>query len=147
MHNAGLCGKWENLEYLDLHEKNVWCELMACLDFLFSWYVGYLLGHSVCCLVHGFEPYFYVSCPPGMNPDDISHFHKILEVICFISWLDHVCSVWIWLFWFTQLWFRGRWGRWIGTLKYPNLCDELNWCIKGASCIISSSNLIPFLRL
>ncbi|KAL9393448.1 hypothetical protein Peur_012733 [Populus x canadensis] len=36
-------------------------------------------GHSVCCLVHGFEPYFYVSCPPGMNPDDISHFHKILE--------------------------------------------------------------------
>ncbi|KAB5556432.1 hypothetical protein DKX38_007341 [Salix brachista] len=36
-------------------------------------------GHSVCCLVHGFEPYFYVSCPPGMNPDDISHFHRILE--------------------------------------------------------------------
>uniref|UniRef100_A0A6N2KUR1 Uncharacterized protein n=1 Tax=Salix viminalis TaxID=40686 RepID=A0A6N2KUR1_SALVM len=36
-------------------------------------------GHSVCCLVHGFEPYFYVSCPPGMNPDDISHFHHSLE--------------------------------------------------------------------
>ncbi|KAJ6305585.1 hypothetical protein OIU78_021014 [Salix suchowensis] len=36
-------------------------------------------GHSVCCLVHGFEPYFYVSCPPGMNPDDISHFHHNLE--------------------------------------------------------------------
>ncbi|KAF3440626.1 hypothetical protein FNV43_RR18910 [Rhamnella rubrinervis] len=36
-------------------------------------------GHSVCCHVHGFEPYFYASCPPGMGPDDISHFHKILE--------------------------------------------------------------------
>ncbi|KAL0449857.1 UNVERIFIED_CONTAM: DNA polymerase delta catalytic subunit [Sesamum latifolium] len=36
-------------------------------------------GHSVCCLVHGFEPYFYISCPPGMGPDDIFHFHQILE--------------------------------------------------------------------
>ncbi|CAK7354806.1 unnamed protein product [Dovyalis caffra] len=36
-------------------------------------------GHSVCCFVHGFEPYFYISCPPGMGPDDISHFHQILE--------------------------------------------------------------------
>ncbi|XP_074334109.1 DNA polymerase delta catalytic subunit isoform X1 [Apium graveolens] len=36
-------------------------------------------GHSVCCNVHGFEPYFYISCPPGMGPDDISNFHKILE--------------------------------------------------------------------
>ncbi|XP_031279112.1 DNA polymerase delta catalytic subunit [Pistacia vera] len=36
-------------------------------------------GHSVCCNVHGFEPYFYISCPPGMGPDDISRFHKILE--------------------------------------------------------------------
>ncbi|XP_076949772.1 DNA polymerase delta catalytic subunit-like [Bidens hawaiensis] len=36
-------------------------------------------GNSVCCNVHGFEPYFYISCPPGMGPDDISHFHQILE--------------------------------------------------------------------
>ncbi|MBA0816533.1 hypothetical protein Gohar_001184 [Gossypium harknessii] len=36
-------------------------------------------GHSVCCLVHGFEPYFYISRPPGMGPDDISHFHQTLE--------------------------------------------------------------------
>ncbi|KAI3451580.1 hypothetical protein Pfo_008245 [Paulownia fortunei] len=36
-------------------------------------------GHSVCCFVHGFEPYFYISCPPGMGPDDISSFHQILE--------------------------------------------------------------------
>ncbi|XP_071914321.1 DNA polymerase delta catalytic subunit-like isoform X1 [Coffea arabica] len=36
-------------------------------------------GHSVCCHVHGFEPYFYISCPPGMGPDDISRFHQILE--------------------------------------------------------------------
>ncbi|KAL8541954.1 hypothetical protein ACS0TY_002988 [Phlomoides rotata] len=37
------------------------------------------IGHSVCCHVHGFEPYFYISCPPGMGPDDISRFHQILE--------------------------------------------------------------------
>ncbi|KMZ73586.1 DNA-directed DNA polymerase [Zostera marina] len=36
-------------------------------------------GHSVCCHVHGFEPYFYISCPPGMGPDDISRFHQTLE--------------------------------------------------------------------
>ncbi|CAN6476022.1 unnamed protein product [Victoria cruziana] len=36
-------------------------------------------GHSVCCHVHGFEPYFYISCPDGMGPDDISKFHQILE--------------------------------------------------------------------
>ncbi|KAM7523503.1 hypothetical protein LguiA_013405 [Lonicera macranthoides] len=36
-------------------------------------------GHSICCHVHGFEPYFYISCPPGMGPDDISRFHQILE--------------------------------------------------------------------
>lgn len=36
-------------------------------------------GHSVCCHVHGFEPYFYISCPPGMGPDDISRFHQVLE--------------------------------------------------------------------
>ncbi|CAA3004244.1 DNA polymerase delta catalytic subunit [Olea europaea subsp. europaea] len=36
-------------------------------------------GHSVCCSVHGFEPYFYISCPPGMSPDDISYFHQALE--------------------------------------------------------------------
>ncbi|KAB1210534.1 DNA polymerase delta catalytic subunit [Morella rubra] len=36
-------------------------------------------GHSVCCHVHGFEPYFYISCPSGMGPDDISGFHQILE--------------------------------------------------------------------
>ncbi|EEE51779.1 hypothetical protein OsJ_33228 [Oryza sativa Japonica Group] len=36
-------------------------------------------GHSVCCQVHGFEPYFYISCPMGMGPDDISRFHQTLE--------------------------------------------------------------------
>ncbi|KAI5672299.1 hypothetical protein M9H77_12663 [Catharanthus roseus] len=36
-------------------------------------------GHSICCHVHGFEPYFYVNCPQGMGPDDISRFHQILE--------------------------------------------------------------------
>ncbi|KAF9599784.1 hypothetical protein IFM89_001730 [Coptis chinensis] len=36
-------------------------------------------GHSVCCNVHGFEPYFYVSCPQGMGPDDVSRFRHILE--------------------------------------------------------------------
>ncbi|GJN06058.1 hypothetical protein PR202_ga23743 [Eleusine coracana subsp. coracana] len=36
-------------------------------------------GHSICCQVHGFEPYFYISCPSGMSPDDISRFHQTLE--------------------------------------------------------------------
>ncbi|PKA57109.1 DNA polymerase delta catalytic subunit [Apostasia shenzhenica] len=36
-------------------------------------------GHSVCCHVHGFEPYFYISCPAGIGPDDISRFHQTLE--------------------------------------------------------------------
>jgi DNA polymerase delta subunit 1 len=36
-------------------------------------------GNSVCCFVHGFEPYFYIACPPGMGPDDISNFHQSLE--------------------------------------------------------------------
>ncbi|KAF5180820.1 Dna polymerase delta catalytic subunit, partial [Thalictrum thalictroides] len=36
-------------------------------------------GHSVCCNVHGFEPYLYMSCPPGMGPDDVSRFHRSLE--------------------------------------------------------------------
>lgn len=36
-------------------------------------------GHSVCCHVHGFEPYFYISCPPGMGHDDIPRFRQILE--------------------------------------------------------------------
>ncbi|KAL8166299.1 hypothetical protein V2J09_007798 [Rumex salicifolius] len=36
-------------------------------------------GHSVSCNVHGFEPYFYINCPQGMGPDDISTFHRVLE--------------------------------------------------------------------
>ncbi|KNA03069.1 hypothetical protein SOVF_212670 [Spinacia oleracea] len=36
-------------------------------------------GHSVCCKVHGFEPYFYISCPSWMDTNDISRFHQILE--------------------------------------------------------------------
>ncbi|KAF6135568.1 hypothetical protein GIB67_015421 [Kingdonia uniflora] len=42
-------------------------------------------GHSVCCNVHGFQPYFYINCPPGMDPDDISKFHQTLEVTVSIS--------------------------------------------------------------
>lgn len=38
------------------------------------------LGLSVCCHVYGFEPYFYISCPAGMGPDDISRFQQTLEV-------------------------------------------------------------------
>ncbi|PIA36036.1 hypothetical protein AQUCO_03400141v1 [Aquilegia coerulea] len=36
-------------------------------------------GYSVCCNVHGFEPYFYISYPLGMGPDDVPRLHKSLE--------------------------------------------------------------------
>jgi len=36
-------------------------------------------GYSVCCLVHGFQPYFYISCLDGMGPDDITRFQQVLE--------------------------------------------------------------------
>ncbi|XP_002983728.2 DNA polymerase delta catalytic subunit isoform X2 [Selaginella moellendorffii] len=36
-------------------------------------------GNSVCCHIHGFEPYFYISCPDGWNPDDTSKFRHTLE--------------------------------------------------------------------
>lgn len=43
-----------------------------------------VLGHSVCCHVHGFEPYFYINCPPGMGHDDIPRFRQVLEVPWFL---------------------------------------------------------------
>lgn len=46
-------------------------------------------GHSVCCFVHGFEPYFYIACPPGMGPDDISRFHQSLEVFLLFFYAKH----------------------------------------------------------
>lgn len=36
-------------------------------------------GNSVCCNVHGFEPYFYISCLDGIEPDDIPKFRNTLE--------------------------------------------------------------------
>ena len=36
-------------------------------------------GYNVCCLVHGFQPYYYISCLDGMSPDDITRFQKVLE--------------------------------------------------------------------
>lgn len=36
-------------------------------------------GYSVCCHVHGFQPYFYISCSDGMGPDDIPKLKQTLE--------------------------------------------------------------------
>ena len=36
-------------------------------------------GHSVCALVHGFEPYFYTQCPPSFGPDDCVAFKAMLN--------------------------------------------------------------------
>ncbi|CAK9268862.1 unnamed protein product [Sphagnum jensenii] len=36
-------------------------------------------GNSVCCHVHGFEPYFYISCLDGIGPDDVPKFRSTLE--------------------------------------------------------------------
>ncbi|XP_024367195.1 DNA polymerase delta catalytic subunit isoform X2 [Physcomitrium patens] len=36
-------------------------------------------GNSVCGNVHGFEPYFYISCLDGIGPDDVPKFRSTLE--------------------------------------------------------------------
>ena len=36
-------------------------------------------GNSVCCFVHGFEPYFYAPAPPGFGPDDLPGFKSVLN--------------------------------------------------------------------
>mmetsp|Transcript_69065 Transcript_69065/g.218444 ORF Transcript_69065/g.218444 Transcript_69065/m.218444 type:complete len:1084 (+) Transcript_69065:53-3304(+) len=36
-------------------------------------------GNSVCALIHGFEPYFYINMPDGFSPDDVDAFRKILN--------------------------------------------------------------------
>ena len=36
-------------------------------------------GNSVCVQVHGFEPYFYVTAPPGFSPDDLESFRQVLN--------------------------------------------------------------------
>lgn len=49
-------------------------------------------GNSVCCNVHGFEPYFYISCLDGIEPDDIPKFRNTLEVGNFDAyWLIRDC--------------------------------------------------------
>ncbi|KFK38431.1 hypothetical protein AALP_AA3G112200 [Arabis alpina] len=42
-------------------------------------------GHSVCCLVHGFEPYLYIACPPGIGPDNVYRLHQFLESLSLVS--------------------------------------------------------------
>jgi len=36
-------------------------------------------GNSVCVQVYGFEPYFYVTAPPGFSPDDLESFRQVLN--------------------------------------------------------------------
>lgn len=37
-------------------------------------------GSSVCCHVHGFQPYFYAAMPASMTPDDLEDFRRALNV-------------------------------------------------------------------
>jgi hypothetical protein len=37
-------------------------------------------GNSVCCHIHGFEPYFYAAMPGNFAPDDVEAFRKALNV-------------------------------------------------------------------
>lgn len=112
--------------------------------------VGYILGHSVCCHVHGFEPYFYISCPPGMGPDDISLFHQTLEVMHYINSPVDTSAIWssknlpLLNWWWC---FRLEWRRWIGTVRHLVSCAVLNWCKSEVLCTTSSKLLNPFLKL
>lgn len=36
-------------------------------------------GHSICALVHGFEPYFFAACPRNFGPDDCVAFEQMLN--------------------------------------------------------------------
>ncbi|KAB2612297.1 hypothetical protein D8674_034613 [Pyrus ussuriensis x Pyrus communis] len=47
-------------------------------------------GHSVWCHFHGFEPYFYIKYSPRIPPDNISRFHRTLEVI--LSSMSSYCQ-------------------------------------------------------
>lgn len=100
-------------------------------------------GHSVCCHVHGFEPYFYIACPAGMNPDDISSFHKVLEVYFFSVRLN-IFLVFVWLWPFFEL--RQEWEKPIRAVRYPNLFEGSSTCIRRALCITSSLNHNLFSR-
>jgi hypothetical protein len=51
-------------------------ELYCFCSFAIFWNAGY----SVCCNIHGFEPYFYISCLDGIGPDDVPKFRTTLEV-------------------------------------------------------------------
>jgi hypothetical protein len=37
-------------------------------------------GSSVCCHIHGFQPYFFAAMPPTFAPDDVEAFRKALNV-------------------------------------------------------------------
>ncbi|GBG84624.1 hypothetical protein CBR_g38906 [Chara braunii] len=53
-------------------------------------------GNSVCALVHGFEPYFYITCPPGFGPDDVESFRRLLnDLMREHNKAKHGCSVFV----------------------------------------------------
>ena len=43
-----------------------------------------LAGNSVCCHIHGFQPYFYAAMPSNFAPDDVEAFRKVLNVRSFV---------------------------------------------------------------
>ena len=43
-----------------------------------------LTGNSVCCHIHGFQPYFYAAMPSNFAPDDVEAFRKVLNVRSFV---------------------------------------------------------------
>lgn len=99
--------------------------------------------------MHGFEPYFYISCPPGMGPDDISRFHQALEVLytkytIFVSYMV-LCSTSYWFFLVFNL--QGRMKDSNRNSNVPRFVKRVELVQKKSIMYYQPQTLQPFLKI